>query len=729
MASFTFLAHVMGSADLDRSHITDLAIIQTGGTPVLISTTRFDGVLRSWQIDGLPGVIGEVAYEGGDLPGIISSLVPVTMDGATSVLTGGGLGGTLQTHVIGPEGMFGIATALPPGMAGFQHGVSVQLGNGTQAIYGALTGTSGIARLDFSEAGSFAGSVLASPGAVAAQISAIATVNMGAQDFLFTANSTADTLTSWAIGDDGSLGPVQTIGVDDGLWIATPSALAVGTVGGISYLVLGAAGSGTLSVMEIGSAGGLTLRDHLLDSLQTRIGGVTSIDIVTHNDRTYVIAGGADDGLSVFLLLEGGHLLDHAHIADTPAMGLNNVSAIAARGMADGVDIYVASSSEPGLTQLRLDTGPAGATATATLAGGALVGTAGNDILQGHDGADQINAGAGDDVIRDGAGSDAMTGGAGADVFLLSADGITDTITDFTLGQDRIDLSLWSMLHDLSQLTINIQPYGMDIRYGQELLVVQSADGRTIDYRTLTNADIIGQTRVPSDIVAGYPGPATPPPDLPPGDTPATPTDQGGPFSIGPGLGVLAAANTADLRGALTQSETPWGNGLGQTGSTAPDVLIGTAASDVLAGGTGDDIIMGRAGADHLTGGGGADLLLAGDGDDLLNGEDGHDILRGGPGMDTLRGGPGDDQIWGDAGADTFIFDGGTDVIGDFEQGVDQITLDAALWTGLTSAADVLAVYGSYADRRATIDLGGGNTLHIDGVIDYAALADSMALF
>ena len=724
MTSFYLVTYVTAATDIDRSHITDLDIILSDGTPMLISTTRFDGVLRSWDINGALNIADETAHQGGDLPGGTGSIMTLEITGGAAVLTGGGSGGALQTHGVGANGSLGTPTTLPTGMAGFQHGVTVQLGDGTQAIYGGLAGAAGIGRVDFSGAGTFAGSTLitASAGAAVAHISAVATTAVAGQSYIFTTSASANTFTSWAVANDGGLTEVQTIGVDDGLWVNAPSAMGVGMVGGATYVVLGAAGSGTLTVMEVGSDGSLILRDHLLDTLHTRFGGVTSIEVLSHNGQTLVIAGGADDGVSVFVLLEGGQLVARAHIEDTTFMGLDNVSAIAAQGAGDGLDIYVASSSEAGVTQLRLDMGPAGVTTTAVLAGGVLGGTAGNDILQGHDGADQIVAGAGDDILRDGAGSDVMTGGAGSDVFMLSLDGAVDTITDFTVGEDSIDLSLWPMLRDISQLNISIRPDGMEIRYGDELLIVQSADGQMIDYRMLTNDDLIGGSRLPSVLVPGYPGPATPTPDLTPGDAAQAPSDQGAAFDMMSGLAMIAGANAADMRDALGQAGPP-------DSTAGAAVMIGTAAADALAGGAGHDVIMGRAGNDTLSGGDGADLLLGGSGADQLLGGNGHDNLQGGDGADVLRGGAGDDLLSGGAGADSFIFEGGTDTITDFAQGIDQITLDAALWTGLTSAEDVLAVYGSFDGNRATLDLGDGNILHIDGVSDYATLGQSIDLF
>jgi len=74
-----------------------------------------------------------------------------------------------------------------------------------------------------------------------------------------------------------------------------------------------------------------------------------------------------------------------------------------------------------------------------------LWGGDGNDMLIGGDGDDILYGEAGNDIIQGGAGNDRMTGGAGNDIFRFRADdigtGAVDTITDFTRGQDKIDIS------------------------------------------------------------------------------------------------------------------------------------------------------------------------------------------------------------------------------------------------------------------------------------------------
>lgn len=71
-----------------------------------------------------------------------------------------------------------------------------------------------------------------------------------------------------------------------------------------------------------------------------------------------------------------------------------------------------------------------------------LFGGAGRDDLEGGSGNDRLHGGAGADWLEGGFGDDLLTGGKGADVFEFGDDGETghDVITDFTQGQDRLEL-------------------------------------------------------------------------------------------------------------------------------------------------------------------------------------------------------------------------------------------------------------------------------------------------
>ncbi|MDX2215456.1 MAG: choice-of-anchor L domain-containing protein [Oculatellaceae cyanobacterium bins.114] len=69
-----------------------------------------------------------------------------------------------------------------------------------------------------------------------------------------------------------------------------------------------------------------------------------------------------------------------------------------------------------------------------------LEGLSGNDILRGGAGTDTLLGGDGDDTLVGNAGSDRLTGGSGSDAFRLRLGDGTDTITDFNITSDRIEL-------------------------------------------------------------------------------------------------------------------------------------------------------------------------------------------------------------------------------------------------------------------------------------------------
>ncbi|MDJ0716253.1 MAG: Ig-like domain-containing protein [Prochloraceae cyanobacterium] len=119
-----------------------------------------------------------------------------------------------------------------------------------------------------------------------------------------------------------------------------------------------------------------------------------------------------------------------------------------------------------------------------TLIGGGgkdtLIGGAGNDSLSGGNGRDEIFGGSGDDTISGDKGNDLLTGSSGRDIFALAAGDGTDTIIDFTLGEDLIGLS--------GTLTFNNLSFaGNNILFGTETLATLSEVNTT----TLTASDFI----------------------------------------------------------------------------------------------------------------------------------------------------------------------------------------------------------------------------------------------
>ncbi len=160
------------------------------------------------------------------------------------------------------------------------------------------------------------------------------------------------------------------------------------------------------------------------------------------------------------------------------------------------------------------------------------------------------------------------------------------------------------------------------------------------------------------------------------------------------------------------------------------DTLSGDAGADTLVAGGGDDRVHGREGHDVLLGRAGEDVLLGGGGRDRIAGGAGDDLLRGGGGDDVLVGGPGNDALAGGGGRDRFVFrEGhGTDTVAGFESGVDTIRLDADLWDGDLSPADVVETFGRLEGGDAVLDFGGGTALVLRGVATLEGLGDDLSI-
>jgi Ca2+-binding RTX toxin-like protein len=226
----------------------------------------------------------------------------------------------------------------------------------------------------------------------------------------------------------------------------------------------------------------------------------------------------------------------------------------------------------------------------------------------------------------------------------------------------------------------------------------------------------------------------------------------------GNGLDTLDGGNEADaLYGEEGNDALYGGTGFATdilTGGAGNDSLDGSASTasgqprnqgdyDLMNGGTGDDTYYVDTPADltfealaegtdtviaDINGGGYylyanvENLTLAGNTpfgvgnalNNLLMGSILTNWLLGGNGNDTLNGKGGNDVLFGEAGSDTFVFERGTggDVIGDYQAGVDHISLSGL---GYTSFAQVQTHMVQNAGSTA-IDLGQGDLVVIVGV-------------
>jgi len=660
--------------------ISDLKILQAGDTVTVFASSGENGGLASFALPGVgtATLVDSAFYNPAWGPGIGPDLALID-DGWGGALAVFGMTGAtrLGAFSVALDGTIGMVTYLDGLVSGLTHPDALGLStSGEVVVAGTGSGFSSYAASG-TELG-LTGVVADDAEALIESVSAFTGVEVAGNQFIVAGSDTEFGITAYQQTESGLL-RTDVSGPEQGVGLMVPTDIATTEVGQVDYVIVATAmnANGALSVFQLGADGTLTATDHVLDMLDTRFGGVQSVEVIEHNGVSFVVAGGGDDGLSLFVLLPGGQLQLIDTITDSLSTGLANVSAIAGASIGNSLRLLVASQSEGRLTDLAVDLSSLGTQGLAAAGGDTLSGASGDDILVGQGGDDTLSGGQGDDILVDGGGSDTLTGGLGRDTFVLRADGATDTITDFNPAFDQLDLASWPMFHDPGSLDIAATSYGAVITWRTETLIVRSAAGGPLDIAALRASVVQGINR-PMDLSG------TAFPDDRAYDITGTDGDDvifGGPGSqtIMPGLGndtiyagdgddvilsgsgansvYLEAGNdkyTDAAASAPEDGDTVYG------GAGNDDITTG-AGADMIFGGAGDDVIRSGDGNDVVDGGGGDDSLYGDAGNDTLHGDVGRDVLHGGDGDDWLDGGTADDNLYGEAGNDTLLGDDGND--------------------------------------------------------------------
>lgn len=177
------------------------------------------------------------------------------------------------------------------------------------------------------------------------------------------------------------------------------------------------------------------------------------------------------------------------------------------------------------------------------------------DFLRGGRGNDRLNGGGGNDTLLGQQGNDTLKGGTGNDTFIYTHD--HDTITDFTLGEDVIDLSRRAIT-SLSDFTSNA------VQSGSHVLFTDPVSGGTLTIKNTTLGSLSA-----SDFIFGA-SPDLPAPEDEPNELVADvmPTD---PFAKLASLGQVLTVN--DEQPLNDMGQVGWADLLAETPMSRLDVF------------------------------------------------------------------------------------------------------------------------------------------------------------
>ncbi|EAQ03086.1 hypothetical protein OB2597_13118 [Pseudooceanicola batsensis HTCC2597] len=417
----------------------------------------------------------------------IEDFATVTHDDAPRLLASGLDRESLIAFDIAPDGRLVSQVPVTDGLTGPVAQIhAVEIGGRDFLIAGARD-SAGLGIYEYGGAGPFVqrDTITDHVKAAAADTADITSVAIGSETFVVTASATENGISSYRVDSTGRATLIDTLGAKDGLWLAGLDSVTPVTADGTEYVVVAGTNSSSLSLVRVNKMGVLFTADHAIDSLSSRFEKVDAVTGFSIENRGFVVAGGADDGLSLLEVLPDRSLFHHSVLVNSAGGALENISALASTTI--GGTVQVVAAGQPGLTLATLE---AGRVAGLIKGGGGadrLEGGAANDLLWADSGNDVLIGGAGDDILSGGAGRDELTGGAGADVFIFSGEAQRDVVTDFDVGEDRLDLGRWGRLYDVGSLTIQEQPDGAVISHGAKSLQLISADHAPLSVESFTN--------------------------------------------------------------------------------------------------------------------------------------------------------------------------------------------------------------------------------------------------
>lgn len=344
----------------------------------------------------------------------------------------------------------------------------------------------------------------------------------------------------------------------------------------------------------------------------------------------------------------------------------------------------------------------------------------GSDLAGGAD-MDKLVGGSGKDRIDGGSEKDILTGGGSADLFIFKRGYDLDTVTDFSLSEDKLDLSGTGI----------VSKADMAIRQIGKSTVISLGGGDEVVLNNVTASKLANKNFTFSKAVSK--GVTV---ELMGSDRGATGTNKNDMFKMSPGylddkLHLVGGAGTDTIqvvkgsslkltafgrldgievidmtkapsvgtitiskktalqsdKGYLTVKVDSTGAKIATTDIKDVDLVrisgsgpvkldnggayISAASGTKLkvTGGTGSDNVEGGSAADKIDGGGGNDVIDGGKGKDVLSGGSGSDRITGGLGADVLTGGSGADRFIFTSTKDSTVAASGRDTIKDFYRG------------------------------------------------------------
>ncbi len=495
-ATLEFVQSKFDSPSRQLQGLSDLEILVTGTRIYILAAGAADGGVSSYEILNNGDVVSadDILLTAGSGTLGVSDLTSFSAGGDTFVLASGQFDNNQVVYQIGNNGSFSVSDnyTAPSTYSGWNL-TTVADSGGNMYLFGGIWGGTGFFEFDVDTDADLSAPELHpdDTGMFLGDVTAIHSATLHGKSFLFVASGVDAGLHSYELMPDGSLNLLFTAPPSLGGFAGVTSLETVDVGGERSFVIVASAGTDSILVFRVSQGGKLQHADTFTDTNDTRIAGVSALEVFEVGGQYFLLAGGSDDGITLFEIDYRGRLKVLTTVVDDVNLALQNVTDIEAEIVGGELYVFVSSATDHGFTQFVLDL-PGG---TGIIRGGpgedSLTGTAGDDTIFGHGRADELFGLGGSDRLVDGLGPDVLWGGNGADIFEFVPDNRTDWIKDFKVGVDRIDLSGYALLYHSSAITFEPTLHGVTLTIKGDKLRIESFDGEQLTQAMFTEDDFI----------------------------------------------------------------------------------------------------------------------------------------------------------------------------------------------------------------------------------------------
>ncbi|RLK07496.1 dockerin type I domain-containing protein [Ruegeria conchae] len=487
-----------GTAALD-SGIGDTALKTFNGETYLYSITGPGGGIVSWQLGSevSPQEIDQQYFDASISYQVGRSGIPIQLASGDQLILDVDTATGLIGYDLNPDGSIGSIRETNTLSGGGDISAATQLTVGTNEILTlAQTDTGQLATYHINVDGTL--NVINS---VAGSADELRALQVGSKHFVMAIDAASSSIQPYLVDQNsGVLSAVDGNTSIQSLGISAPNAIEVVQAYGKSWVVVAGSQSNSIGVMELGDDGQLRPTNHVLDTLHTRFESVQDLSVIEVEGRVFVLAGGGDDGVTLFTMTPDGQLIHMDSLADTLETGLQNVESLSIAHVGDELQVFATSQTDPGITHLSVSVADLGIVSQGF---GSVTGTAQDDLLSGGILDSTLNGGAGGDILITGTSSTIMTGGAGADVFVIRQSSGPTVISDFQAGTDRLDLSHYPFLRTPAQLDFTSTATGARITYLEETIDLISDSNTPLTSTQMFGSGFGGPDHIPVDLGAG----------------------------------------------------------------------------------------------------------------------------------------------------------------------------------------------------------------------------------